>query len=143
MPALFTTIETSPRFLQIAASIWSTSFPRETSALTGKARRPLRSISEHTAFAATSSPSDRKLTATAAPALANATAMPRPIPRLAPVTSAIFPAKPVSMLAVNLCGKSLNHNRFGLWIELESWGAFLLDLRWLEKRVETLGSYRD
>ncbi len=45
---------------------------------------------------------ERELTATCAPSATSAAAMPRPIPREAPVTSAVLPSSPSSTLAAYL-----------------------------------------
>lgn len=90
MPALLTRIEMAPNSASIRATMFETSLETETSALIARLRRPPPWISEHTFRASASRPT--KFTATSAPASDNAAAMPAPIPRLAPVTNAIFPS---------------------------------------------------
>src|SRR5512133_1591193 len=78
-----------------------TSLETETSALIARLRRPRLLISEHTFRASASRLT--KFTATSAPACANAAAMLAPIPRLAPVTNAIFPSSSLLIKDVS-CG---------------------------------------
>src|SRR5262245_57089275 len=89
MPALFTRMSIGPSSFQTRSIIGSTSVRFETSPGTAIARVPIDVIDR-----TTSSACDRfstSLTATSAPSSANTSAMPRPMPRAAPVTSARLP----------------------------------------------------
>src|SRR3954469_2832481 len=92
-PALFTRMSTAPRPFNAASAIFvgASSCMKSHSMMTSGLLSSFWSSSRRLRRRAT--------TARRTPSLASAVAMPRPMPMLAPVTSAVFPAMPRSMRA--------------------------------------------
>src|SRR5437868_15421998 len=87
MPALLTRISSRPYFSITAAGTFSSAARSVTSTLIASARPPCSTIAAAVAAAL----SARAIATIVAPCLANRSAIARPIPRDAPVTSATFP----------------------------------------------------
>src|SRR5262249_6812240 len=99
-PALLMRILTSPKFFTTSSTIAFTAAKSATSALYALALTPFALISETSASA--SLPELRWLTATFVPSAARLSAISRPTPRAAPVTKAILPFSPKSMIALSV-----------------------------------------
>src|SRR6266508_3831198 len=120
MPALLTRMSTGPSVVPTSRTAASISAARVTSSRKPPARLPGRRISS-AVFSAWSI--ERAQQATSAPAAPSASAMARPIPRLAPVTSATRPFKE------NQSGMSTRPSRVRLELVLDELAeAILLDL---------------
>ena len=102
-PALLTRMSTEPRSATMAGTIAARASGSSRSAVTAVARRPSAVICSH---ADSSSVPEREVTHMSAPASARPMAMARPMPRPAPVTSALRPSRRnLCISGVSRCGE--------------------------------------